>query len=333
MNDDLSSIDGIGADLDRRYEHVSAEVPFAPVASILDFFGGGGRAAILDAITISMGNGDALVHVQGEPGSGKTMLANVLSERFAASHNIVRFERESFSVGELLHQLVIDLCPRQMSAPALESKERHRHWGASEIDAAKEAIIDRLAVSTPGDRPVLLLLDSAGTLQPPVQRLLNELCEVRRMGRRMLQAVVFERIDSEAFKASGSARIPEQSLSHHRLRRLTLAEIGQYLHNHMLVFDFNRRDVFSREMTYFVADRSEGVFRSINTIARNAFTIARLEGRNRPSMSHLLLAGLPQQEESEPHRGFVMRHRKAVFALLGSTVVASAATLVLLSSS
>ena len=96
----------------------------------------------------------------------------------------------------------------------------------------------------------------------------------------------------------------------------------------MLLFDFNRRDLFTREMAYFIADRSEGVFRSINTLARNAFTIANLEDADRLSMSHLLMAGLPPREEHSTESGFLARHKGQVIALMGSCVVASAAAAV-----
>ncbi len=319
----------MGVDLDRRYEHVSAEVPFAPVGSVFGFFGGGGRAAVLDAITLALGNDDACILVQGEPGSGKTTLSSVLGERCKATHNIIRYERDELSVAHVLHQLVVELCPRQVSAP--DGKADSGSVDVRQIDAYKDAVISRLELKTPGGRPVLLLLDSRTRMRPPVRRLLDELTSVRRLGNRMFQVVVFEQVDTWSRHTGQHAPEATRAVNHHRLRRLTLAEIGEYLHHNMLLFDFNRRHVFNREMAYFIADRSQGVFRSINTIARNAFTIARLEGLDRPSMSHLLLAGLPPAEdEPTPGPKFIVRNRKAVIALLGSSVVASAAALVLL---
>jgi len=112
------------------------------------------------------------------------------------------------------------------------------------------------------------------------------------------------------------------------LRRLTLSEINEYLQHHMMLFDFNRRDLFSHEMSYFIADRSHGVFRSINKIARNAFTIADFESADQLSMSHLLMAGLPPREDHQLRTGFIARHRAGIFTMIGFCVVACAAVAV-----
>lgn len=329
VNEGISSIDGIGTELDQRHEHVPSEVPFAQVTSVYQFFGGGGRALVLESISSALENGESCVHVSGESGSGKTMLATVLAERCMRSHQVVRFDADELSVPALLHHLVIELCPRQLPEPALTvrgklAKERL-------VELSRDAVQEQLASGTSAARPVLLLIDSVSVLRPPVMRLLKQLSEIHHGDQRMFQFVIFECVEHDSIVAAGVQRCGERPVNHHRLRRLTLAEIGQYLQHHMLLLDFNRRDIFTREMAYFIADRSEGVIGAVNAIARSAFTIARLEKSDRPSLSHLLVAGLPQREEPMPRRGFVARHRKVVFALLGSTVVASTATLVLLS--
>jgi len=108
---------------------------------------------------------------------------------------------------------------------------------------------------------------------------------------------------------------------HYWLRRLTLSEISDYLRHHMMLFDFNQRDVFTREMAYFIADRSDGVFRSINTLARNGFMVAGLEDAEHVSMSHLLTAGLPVEDNGVEAHGFVWRHRSLIVGLMGFGVL------------
>ena len=61
----------------------------------------------------------------------------------------------------------------------------------------------------------------------------------------------------------------------------------------MMLFDYNRRETFSRDMVYFIADRSGGNPGEINALARNAFMLANLENATSLSMGHLLAAGLP----------------------------------------
>jgi len=317
--------------LERRQYFSSSQGPFHNASNIFLFYGGGDRGSVVDTIVRAVRAGEPLSHVHGERGSGKTLLSLVLAERLAEHRNIIRFEHDGLSAEALLQQLTIELCPR-LAAPAAAARGRAAPEARSGVRAsARRAIVRQLALGTPGDRPVLLIIDSASAIDTDVQELLRELSAVRRQGRRMLQAVAFERMTIDDARALGVHAAPQPPGHHHWLRRLTLAEISDYLQHHMLLFDYNRRDTFSRDMAYFIADRSEGVFRSINTIARNAFMIAGLDNQERPSMSHLLLAGLPPREREPSRAPFVRRHRRAVFALFASAVVASLLTAILLS--
>jgi len=142
-----------------------------------------------------------------------------------------------------------------------------------------------------------------------------------------LHCVVLHTAESNAERYAANSETPYQSGNHFWLRRLSLAEINEYLRHHMMLFDFNRRDLFSREMAYFIADRSEGVFKSINSLARNAFTIANLEEADRVSMSHLLMAGLPNLNESTSDSPFLSRHRGAAVSFVAMCAFATIATM------
>ena len=108
--------------------------------------------------------------------------------------------------------------------------------------------------------------------------------------------------------------------AHYFLRRLNLAETTEYLNHHMLLFDFNKRDLFTREMAYFIADRSAGNCCAINNLARNAFLQAHVEGTEQVTMGHVLVAGMPEQREKRA--SFFSRHKRAV-SMTAAFVVSS----------
>jgi len=113
------------------------------------------------------------------------------------------------------------------------------------------------------------------------------------------------------------------------LRRLTLPEIAEFLYHQMLCFDFNRRTLFTREMAYFLAERSEGVFARINDLARQAMSFADLESgdTNRPMMAQVLMTGqFNAPEVSDANQNFLSKHRGALIAALGVSVVVSIAS-------
>ena len=198
------------------------------------------------------------------------------------------------------------------------------------LDSALACITEQLseARTHKGQKPYVLMIDSQANLDAHVLRIINELASVRVADQVIMHCLVFHRVTKDAARSINAHHGANQSNNHYWLRRLTLVEINEYLQHHMMLFDFNRRDLFTHEMAYFTADRSEGVFRSINTLVRNAFTIANLEDSDRLSMSHLLKAGLPPRAEISTESGFLARHKGQVIALMGSCVVASVAAAV-----
>ena len=174
------------------------------------------------------------------------------------------------------------------------------------------------------DKPYVLIIDSKDSIGADSLRVIERLTACRTNSPPLLNCVLFHTAASDVEQYAANSETLGQLDNHFWLRRLTLSEISDYLRHHMMLFDFNRRDLFTREMAYFIADRSEGVFKSINTLARNAFTIANLEEADKLSMSHLLMAGLPMLDDSETKPGLMTRYRRlATVALMGSCAIAS----------
>ncbi len=313
----------------RRHYFSSSHGPFHNANNIFMFYGGGDRGRIVESIIRSIRADESLIHVHGEPGSGKTLLSLVISDRMKIRYSIIRYDLPDISESLLLRHLLIELCPQNADLISAENAQ----VGASKeaVSAALMALINQLNDSS-GDRirkPFVLVVDSLAELDESTLAIIEQLTAVRVSGRAIVHCVIFDR----NIQNSGSATFYKGEalpVNHYCLRRLTLAEMNEYLRHHMLLFDFNRRDLFTREMAYFIADRSEGVFRSINKLARNAFTIANLEAADKVSMSHLLLAGLPPRTENSIESSFLARHRAGVIALMGSCVVASTAAAVFL---
>ncbi len=304
---------------EKRHYYSSSQGPFHNANNILMFFGGGGRAEIIDTLIRSLRSGDSFVTIGGERGSGKTMLSLVLADRLKHRHNIIRYDLPQMSAALMLRHLLIEICPRQVELISAQQAND----GASEglIREGLNCLISALNEASPGDKPYLLTVDSQAELDAQSLELLQELVQSQNTADPQIQIVLFRRTDDS--QALHNAKEP--SSNHYSLRRLTFNEICEYLRHHMMLFDFNQRDAFTRDMAYFIADRSDGVFRSINTLARNAFMVAGLEDAEHVSMSHLLTAGLPAKEADVKAHGFLWEHRRAVVLLMGLSVVAGLA--------
>ncbi len=186
-------------------------------------------------------------------------------------------------------------------------------------------LLSRLQTGKVTTRPILLLIDSV-VIDDDANDLVRQLTSIHSTHGRLVSAVVFlAEQHSEAVggamdinngrRAKDVRANSETSVDigaaypHHRLQRLSLSETTDYLNHHMLLFDFNKRDLFNREMAYFIADRSGGNCNVINALARNAFLLAHLEGAEHINMRHLLVAGLPDDQE-KPLR-FLQKYKRA----------------------
>jgi len=312
----------------RRHYYSSSQGPFYNANNIFMFYGGGDRGNIAESIVRALRTDDQIVHVHGERGSGKTMLSLVLSDKLKHRYNTIRYDVPDISGSLLLRHLLIELCPQ--AADLITAEQAQEGVDRESMDIALASIVRQLsnARAQKSSKPYVLMIDSQAELDSQVLRIVDELASLRVADQSIMHCLVFHRVSDDAARSINAHRSASQPKNHYWLRRLTLAEINEYLQHHMMLFDFNRRDLFTREMAYFIADRSEGVFRSINTLARNAFTIANLEDADKLSMSHLLMAGLPPRAEPSIESGFLARHKGQVIAFMGSCVVASAAVAV-----
>lgn len=312
----------------KRLYYSSSQGPFHNANNIFMFYGGGGRGKTVESIIRAIRTDEQLIHVHGEPGSGKTMLSLVISDRLKNRYNTIRYDLPEISVSLLLRHLLIELCPRK--ADLISAQQALAGENDESENAAVVALINQLCNSS-SDRirkPYVLLLDSNGQVDYKTLRIIEKLTAVRVGGNAIFHCVVFQRVDADNPKAGRFSQTTPWSNNQFWLQRLTLSEINEYLRHHMVLFDFNRRDLFTREMAYFIADRSEGVFRGINKLAQDAFTIAKLQSADKVSMSHLLIAGLPQRSNVPGESSFLIRHRAGVVAFMGCCVVASTAAAV-----
>src|SRR5229473_1109081 len=73
------------------------------------FFEGGNRGAILEALIYAISNGEGIIKVTGEVGSGKTMLCRVLQTRLPKNVETVYLANPSVSPEEILHAIAFEL--------------------------------------------------------------------------------------------------------------------------------------------------------------------------------------------------------------------------------
>ena len=78
------------------------EPPFRITPNTEVFFSGGNRGAILEALIYALSQGEGIVKVTGEVGSGKTMLCNMLQSRLPEHVETVYLAHPSVSPEDLI---------------------------------------------------------------------------------------------------------------------------------------------------------------------------------------------------------------------------------------
>ena len=314
----------------RRQYYSSSQGPFYNANNIFMFYGGGNRGCVVESVIKAVERGKPAVHVHGEVGSGKTMLSLVVSDRVKHRFHTMRYDLAEISASKLLRHLLIELAPQNSDIISAEQAQNGADEGA--IERALLCLETQLgkARHARNNKPYILFIDSKEAMDGEILKVIERLSTFHVNREPILYSVVFHTAASNAERYAAVSETPYQSDNHFWLRRLTLSEISDYLRHHMMLYDFNRRDLFTREMAYFIADRSEGVFKAINTLARNAFTIANLEEADRLSMSHLLMAGLPLTPEPKATNGFFARRRKAFFLFAAGFLIAAFGSILLM---
>ena len=320
MNDNDNAVDA-----GRRLYYSSSQGPFYNANNIYMFYGGGNRGNIVERTIRSVKKGEPVVHVHGEAGSGKTITSLVISDRIKHSFHTMRYDLPAITAPRLLRHLLIELVPQ--SSDTITAEQAQLDASQSDIEGAIACIERQLESScqSKDNKPYILIIDSKGSLDADTLEVIETLTAFKVNDKPVIHCVVFHTADNNVERyVTADGTTAQKADNHFWLRRLTLSEINEYLRHHMMLYDFNRRDLFTREMAYFIADRSEGVFKSINTLSRNAFTIANLEEADKLSMSHLLMAGLPVVEEPVSRLEFMARYRRlATVALMSTCAFAS----------
>src|SRR5829696_2846479 len=92
------------------YEHFGlTQAPFKITPNTEFFFTGGNRGPVLEALTYAITNGEGIVKVSGEVGSGKTMLCNMLQEHLPLNVESVYLANPSVAPEDVLHAIAFEL--------------------------------------------------------------------------------------------------------------------------------------------------------------------------------------------------------------------------------
>ena len=260
------------------YEHFGlTQPPFKITPNTAFFFPGGNRGPILDALVYAITQGEGIVKVTGEVGSGKTMLCRMLEASLPDTVETIYLANPSVEPGEILHAIAFDM---HLDVP----QDANR----LQVMQALQAYL--LARHAAGKQVVIFVEEAQAT---PIATLeeIRLLSNLETQHHKLMQIVLFGQPELDEILAEPAIRQLKERITHSfRLDPLNTTDIRAYLDFRMRQAGYKGPDVFSVGAVREIARASIGLTRRVNIIADKALLAAYTEQKHEISARHVFAA-------------------------------------------
>ena len=295
------------------YEHFGlTQAPFKITPNTDFFFGGGNRGPILEALIYAITQGEGIVKVTGEVGSGKTMLCSMLQSRLPAQVETVYLANPSVSPEEILHAIAFEM---QLDIPRDATRLVVMH-------AIQDYLLKRHAE---GKRVVLFVEESQGMPLATLEEI-RLLSNLETKSDKLLQIVLFGQPELDDNLRENHIRQLKERITHSfRLEPLTAPETREYLMFRLRAAGYRGPDLFTDTIVREIARISGGLTRRINLITDKALLAAFSENTHSIRQKHID-AAVRDSEFAQQHLPAAARPRLLQgVVLLGVGMAAGAA--------
>jgi type II secretory pathway predicted ATPase ExeA len=277
------------------------EAPFRITPNTEVFFAGGNRGAILDALIYAIGQGEGIVKVTGEVGTGKTMLCNMLQSRLPAHIETVYLAHPSVSPEEILHAIAFEL---QLKVA--------RDANRMEI---MQALYSYLLERHAQNKQVVIFVEESQNMPIATLEEVRLLSNLETGKHKLLQIVLFGQPELDENLRQPHIRQLRERITHSfALPPLAVQEIGEYLMFRMRAVGYRGPDLFSAPVVKRIAQASAGLTRRINLIADKALLAAFSENTHTVQPKHVAAAIRDSEFARDPATAMDSRKRWLIVA-------------------
>lgn len=237
------------------------EPPFKITPNTEFFFNGSNRGAVLDALIFAITNGEGIVKVVGEVGSGKTMLCRMLQNSLPASVESIYLANPSVAPEDILYAIAFELGLKlPKNADKLKVMQALQTYLLERHEAGKQVVI---FVEEAQGMPLATLEEI---------RLLSNL-ETKHD--KLLQMVLFGQPELDANLNQTQIRQLRERITHSfNLSPLRTKEVADYLIFRLRAAGYFGPHLFSGRAISKLAKASEGLVRRVNILADKALLAA-----------------------------------------------------------
>jgi type II secretory pathway predicted ATPase ExeA len=263
------------------------EAPFRITPNTEYWYAGGQRGEMLAALLYAIGQGEGIIKVVGEVGSGKTMLCRKLVAQLPDRVDSVYLGNPTLSPDDMLAAILADL--------GIDSPESGRQARLAQLNAAL------LARHEAGRRVVVFVEEAQGIALDNLE-FLRLLTNLETATDKLLQIVLFGQPELDVQLADPRIRqLKDRITLSLNLSPLAEAEVADYLRARLTVAGYRGPDLFPPALVTRMTRLSGGLSRRINVLADKTLLAAYAGQTHTLTPAHLdAAAGDADMQQTEP---------------------------------
>lgn len=240
--------------------------PFRITPDTRLFYEGENRGAILEALCYAISQGEGIVKVVGEVGSGKTMLCRMLPVKLAEDIDWVYLAHPSLSPEHTLHAIAYELGLSLSDDTDKLTVMRRLH--------------DELLERHRKNRHVVVLIEEAQGMPLETLEEIRLLSNLETDESKLLQIVLFGQPELDEKLSVWEIRQLNERITHSlHLPPLETQDIHNYLNFRLRLAGYKGPDIFTQKIAKTIKKYSMGLTRRINIIADKSLMLAYSQGR------------------------------------------------------
>jgi len=247
--------------------------PFKITPDTSQFYSGGDRGSVLEAIAYAIESGEGIVKVIGEVGTGKTMTCRMLQLRLPENVELVYIANPNVSAENILNVIAIEL--KVIDEPVSKL-------------AAQNALQEYLLSMYSRNKRVVIFVEEAQGMPLETLEEIRMLTNLETDTDKLLQIVLFGQPELDENLDQPSIRQLKERIAHNfYLKPLKVDDIKDYLNFRTRNTGYHGPDLFSEAVSKKIGKYSKGLIRRVNIIADKAMLSAYADGTNTILPAHV----------------------------------------------
>lgn len=250
------------------------EPPFKITPNTDFFFSGGNRGAVLDALVYAITNGEGIIKVVGEVGSGKTMLCRMLQTILPEKIESIYLANPSVAPEDVLHAIAFEL---QLKLP--KNADRLK---------VMQALQAHLLSRHKEGRQVVIFVEEAQGMPLATLEEIRLLSNLETKQDKLLQIVLFGQPELDTNLNQPHIRQLRERITHSfHLGPLQTKDIGEYLIFRLRAAGYYGPHLFTDEAIKKLSAAAQGLVRRVNILAEKSLLAAYAENVHQVSVKHV----------------------------------------------